>query len=579
MVLLAIQACQGRDEGELQRIERNPGILPVKEGSAMISNDKWIIIKTLDLSLVYEEIEFNINRYANLNKHVLNYYGKKALNYQLADVKIQADHLKTVTIEKYQQLVPTKRLRRGLLNPLGSLIKALTGNLDNEDAMKYDKLINNVKSHQTANSEKLSLITEMMGAVINNTNVTNRNFVQLDKEIWEIRKLLNLTVANQTNNELIHIYNLFLHNFQMLYIRLDEIETAVAFSKLKTLHQSILDSEELITILKGVERYERLPYTVDHKNLIKIEQCIEMKAYSKNNQIIFIIEVPLVEKHTYFYYRVLPLPITNNLNQTVLIIPKQPYLLVNKSKTLSLSKRCKELERNTFMCDEDIIIPKVMEDTCIADLMKFTLKVTTCHPIPVEMKNVKVEPIQHNRWILYSKASTLLETLCGNEITRTYIQGTYIATVGETCELKIGDVTLRHHRTNAGRITYPKLPVINFPEVSSLTAAEQQWKPINLDEIDLRDLQALSYVLKRRSSDITNKFDRSENAVNVRNVSLGTLLLYALLFLVLLYYIIQVFRRRDRNHQPEITPPDNFELREGGVMHSEPTPRLSFLQP
>lgn len=181
---------------------------------------------------------------------------------------MQVDYTRNLTIEKLNQLLPSKRSKRGILNPLGSLIKVITGNLDNDDAVKYDTMIKDVKANQNAINTKVTVIAEMMESFINISNSTKYNFIQLDKAISEIRKQLNDTRASLNELKLINVYNLFLHNFDTLYVRLNEIETAVAFSKLGTLHQSMIDTDELLSLLKTIEQKNNLIFPVTLDNIL-----------------------------------------------------------------------------------------------------------------------------------------------------------------------------------------------------------------------------------------------------------------------------------------------------------------------
>uniref|UniRef100_A0A1E1WG39 Envelope fusion protein n=2 Tax=Pectinophora gossypiella TaxID=13191 RepID=A0A1E1WG39_PECGO len=494
---------------------------------------------------------------------------------ECTDIKVQTEHIKNITIQKFRQLIPSVRQKRGLLNPIGSLIKVLTGNLDNEDAIRYDSQISKLQQQQHSVSMKIALITEIMGSVANVTNATKNNFIQLDKEIHDLKILLNESIqTSQSINKVIHVYSLFLHNFQMLYIKLDEIETAVAFSKVGTLHQSIIDTDEFMTVLRKIELTDKLVYPVELNNLIRIEQCVELKAFSKENQITFIIEVPLVRSESYHYYRVLSLPVTDNLNLTTLIIPKYPYLIVNQSKALSLSHSCLEIERSIFMCHEDSIVPPTMEDVCITDLLKFVINTTMCSPIHVDITKFKLQPIESNRWIFYCKTATLMTSQCGEDVTRTYVEGTYILTIEDACEITIQNVTLKQHRSKAGNVLYEKLPIIDLPSLSTSKPVVSK-KPLNLDEIDLQTLQSLSHVLKNSESELVSEVSTYGSVVNARNISIGTLLLYVIIILSIFIYSFKRFKNfilSDRNHQrAENHPSDNSNLMEGGVMYSGPT--------
>lgn len=547
----------------LQRIDRNPGILPIKEGQALISNDKWIVIKVLDISLIHADLEFNINRYANLNKHITNYFGKKPLSSDINDLKIQTDYIKNITSEKIKQLVPSKRSKRGILNPLGAIVKIISGNLDNDDAIRYDALISNVKDKQIAIDKKITVVAEMMSSLVNITNTTRYNFIQLDKAIWDIRKQLNETDHAQNILKISNVYNLFLHNFQMLYSRLDEIETIIAFSKLGMLHQAIFDTNELLIMLKGVEQYNKLIFPVNLENLLKLEQTIELKAFSKENQITFIMSIPLVETDTYTYYRVLPLPITNTLNQTQLILPQFPYLLTKGLKTVSLLRPCREVDESLFLCEEDYA-SLLLEDKCVTNLISFTENVTLCQPTLIELDDPKVEKIQTDRWMIYSKSILTLSQNCNNEITHHHIQGTYILTIDDDCKSTIKGVTLqRRHQGDIEKFALPALPIITLPEMPPLSTKTHSAKPVNLNGVDLTNLQHLTNLLMKSES-VNSKENKYESVISVKDMSIGTLILYIILAIVTLYYIKKYLYRNSRFQQ---NPTDNFEVAEGEVMH------------
>lgn len=542
--------------------------MPVRNGEAVVSFDKWIVFKVLNISLLSNDLEFNLNSYENLNNEVLSYFNKRPITVEITDMKTQTDYLKNVIIQKFHQIAPTKRIKRGILNPLGSMIKILTGNLDNEDAIMYEKLIDELKLSQTSVSNRITLVTEMVQSFVNVANSTHNNFIQLDKAIWELRRQFNNTKSVLHLQHVIFVYNLFFHNFQTFFIRLDELETAIAFSKLNTLHQSIIDSDELLKTLKNIEETSKLVYPVNLDNLIKLEQTIDLKAYFKENQITFILEIPLIQKGIYIYYQIFPLPITNELNQTSLIIPKFPYLLMKGLKAQSLSQPCKEIDEALYLCDENEI-STVAGDKCVIELMEFTPNTTSCHPIQVQIDNVKIISIQPNNWILYSKKSSLLTRICKNEVSRHDVRGTYILTIDDECEVKVDKITLRRRMTQLKKIEFPVLPIINSP--ATLPASEKQNSKFDLEEIDLSNLQLLSFLVKKSESEVLSK--DNESIINHKTISVGTLILYVIVLISILIVILYFYKLKgsDRNHQLEILPKDNFELKEGGVIHPHGT--------
>lgn len=148
---------------QLRKIDSNPGILPVKEGQAFKQEDRWVIAKILDLSGIKKDLNFNIDKYSDFNRLIdVN----QPYIHEFSYMKSQVEYIRDVTIQKFSQLIPSYRVKRGLLNPLGSIVKLITGNLDHEDAMKYDSMISDLNGKQSSSNKKITLISKMLDNLI-----------------------------------------------------------------------------------------------------------------------------------------------------------------------------------------------------------------------------------------------------------------------------------------------------------------------------------------------------------------------------------------------------------------------------
>lgn len=194
---------------QLQQIEGNPGLLPVKEGQALISHDKWTVVKILNLELIYNQLEFNIKNYLDLKEQVRHFFDITSFDSDFINVELQTEYAMNTTIEKYQQLNPSlSRTKRGLINPLGSIIKIITGNMDNDDALRFEKLISDVNNKQDKLSRKMTIVTEMVGVFSNVSHMISNNFIQIEKVLNDLTISLNETKWIQVSNKIIHTYNI-----------------------------------------------------------------------------------------------------------------------------------------------------------------------------------------------------------------------------------------------------------------------------------------------------------------------------------------------------------------------------------
>lgn len=563
---------------QLQRIEDNPGILPVKEGEASLSLYNWHIIKILDLNLVHRNLEYNIQKYNDISIYMKDKLGVYILDGSLVDAELQTQYIMNITIERYNQLIPSIRIKRGLINPIGSIIKAITGNLDNDDALRYDKWINNIQLQQDAIMNKVTLVSEIVDTFVNITNSTRNNFIILEKTIEEIEEILNQTQFQRSKSLVLNTFNMLTHNFQILLTRLDEVETAIAFSRVNVLHQSILNTTELINILLDIEKTDKLVFPINNENLVSIEHCIDIKAYVKGKQITFIMSVPTVQLDIYNYYTLHPFPMYNpRLELSYLITPKHSHILAKGQKIVSLSQPCREIDEGKFLCYESNVSPDE-ENNCIKDLMTFSTKITSCQPLPVNSSDVKIKSIHQDSWIIFTGHPTFLTEICDNDRNQHDIMGTYILTLNNACDVKLETTTLRKRRLQTGEVVFRSSPSIHLPSIITPKDIALR-KTISLDEIDLENLQFLSHALKD-NSEVRNA---ESHFVNVHSVSIGTIVIYIILLFVLILVILYRFRiiilrKLRQNHQPrDVTSDGDFVLMEGGVMHRQPLPRTVLM--
>lgn len=564
---------------QLDQINGNPGVLPIKEGQAYIQLDNWLIVKNINLDGISKDLNFNVHKYSeyiNILEREFQY------KHEFREMKIHTDYLKDITLEKLQELVPTNRFKRGLLNPVGSLIKIITGNLDQSDATKYDILISEIKSKEQATKRKITLISEMLDHFMNSSEIIKENTAIIDTRLDRLERIV-LELDNEGNDTMYSIYvlslfNQFSMNFRTIYIKLSELETALALSKTSVLHKSVINSTELLCTLKDIERQNSLIYTVSEQNLIMIEEILTVKTYITPNQITFLIEVPLTDNLTYNYYKLYSLPILDHtMNETVIVVPKYPYLLANGMKYQPVLRPCRDIAKEQYLCTEHDLV-EYHETTCIEQLMQFYPNPTQCNQYPVEIESVKVQRVSSHSWILYSRHQTLLSHQCGSDMTRQIVHGTYIISIEEGCSAIINNISIEGKRTYLNVANKP-MPVIRLPDLHKRN--ETVSEIMNLKEINLDDVKFLNYALKRNSvsvSEVKNGIS-DDRVIQTHNISLATVILYVILVIciviLIIYYnfkvkIYGICVKRNHRTQVKLNEPDNFALEGGGVMSPRP---------
>src|SRR5436190_10032648 len=94
--------------------------------------------------------------------------------------------------ERLNILFP-RRFRRGILNGLGSIIKQITGNLDNNDKEKYDQLLEEIQQNIQITNNNNKLIAHQL----NNATLTYDNQFKIihDNQINKQRQLRHVQTA------------------------------------------------------------------------------------------------------------------------------------------------------------------------------------------------------------------------------------------------------------------------------------------------------------------------------------------------------------------------------------------------
>lgn len=173
--MILLHQAQGQDV-TIDSLESGPGILPFKLGNTKIISHYHSFLNSIDL----DEIR---------NQTVLT-------KIQISDVKLYLNNKSSSLYEPHLHYLENKldraisflntfghnRVKRGLINGLGSVIKSISGNLDYTDAIRYNNAITTLQNNEYKLESKIN------------------EHISLAKE-WSIHssKILGNIVQNQNN--------------------------------------------------------------------------------------------------------------------------------------------------------------------------------------------------------------------------------------------------------------------------------------------------------------------------------------------------------------------------------------------
>lgn len=318
----------------MKNLELNIGILPLKLGSAKIQEYTHTLIHFYDLNPIISEINELHRKSENLSNLILqnNDYSFDVSNY----LKI-LNLTKEKTETKIKEILPhPERTKRGLINGLGSIFKAISGNLDANDGERYEKMIKNLQENQNKLGEHVIKQNSISLNIINQFNNTIQKISHNEKLLSQKINQIAIFVGRQTNKEnsafikdiLIQLINMY----EIINSVLQDIENSISFARLNLMHPSIIKTNDLFKELLNLQKTiktKQLPFEISLENTLIYQTFIKVECFILNNKITYLLKIPIMYAYTFNYYHLYAIPIFNK-GQFKSIVPRNKFVIENK---------------------------------------------------------------------------------------------------------------------------------------------------------------------------------------------------------------------------------------------------------
>lgn len=378
-----------------------------------------------------------------------------------------------------------------LFNLLGRGIKFITGNMDDEDAEKIMKKINEIENNEdnlTSFSNKLNKITNTINnnlqEISSNANDLNGKLSKLSGNYSKAIAKLQLTLRKKIVSD--EIYN----NLQHLYNHILDVKEAITFTKLGRLSAHLLDPAELDNI--SMIQYENIKTGLLHN--------------SDTELLYFVIQKPIIS--TEKCYQTIITAVPNYTNQTEIIFDDTKKYLNCNSKLF------------TYTTNEIRNLQPV-RNNCLEKL--FAYEEAKCQY--KRNTDQKIIQIRENVIMTINIGKTFIINDCNNE-TPTYLEGTYLIRFNN-CSIKI------QNQMYTSRFT-EKFDHFMVPEMFAKVTADIQ-PIITLNDIHLKNIE------------------QQEDIQIIHRQILHTkqyLLITAIIITTIITAAIIIIRRRTRRQEP-----------------------------
>lgn len=525
---------------EIYNVDRSGGLLPIELGHAYTETEEHLLLVHYDISTLHNSLTNLQTSFVRL-KLRLKEKSSQILNELLNTIEADLG----IATEKLQNLQPRKdietkrRTRRGLVNGLGSVIKFITGNLDDEDRKKYDKIIKTLSRKDSQTDMKLNKEHRLMTDLMRKYNDTIATLNSNNREIRD--KLRNQFNAEFNSSRLREIAFQIITNLNIIINQQRELENSLTFCKIGITHPSVVPLQTFESELMKIAQE-------NHKTKLKMfNSTVEYELNSKiacslhDDQIFYIIRIPCYIDTGLKLYLLQPVPIAKD-NGYVTIIPKNKFILINKNYAIeySTNELCYRTNNNEYYCNEEILCKE--SSNCSQNIIKQNT-LSGCQFTKIRINDPFHSLIPESGHIIISSSSEIIledKKPEGNILHR--IRGTWIV------QPSTDEILLNNTLISSKSSTYSKLriPLIPLDEISSL-----DFHPL---EINLKEFSKLPQFDERWPSLIND--DTITDYVHILVSPL-----YILVLIVLTIFFIAVTYKKCKSDKTEtITHPVSYPL-------------------
>ncbi|BFG00776.1 uncharacterized protein DMAD_00698 [Drosophila madeirensis] len=306
---------------------------------------------------------------------------------------------------RMETISPRKRSRRGLINGLGSVVKAITGNLDAEDADKLEQEIRRVQEEEKRLNEEIGTRQNMDNRFIimfrNLTQHINEEQVRVNSFISSYKNGISKTFVEEDKRIYrIEYIDRISITIDMIAMNLNEVTESLLLARVGIIPKFILNKEESRRITQNLEDQRVQILSEEH-----MYEFLELKAIMNGTDIIFSLSLPIFKKEMYLLKRILPLPI----NKTEFVIAPN-FVAYNNNKMYYYKDKCQQI-RELYTCKNDKSVKRINEG-CLRNLVNG--EATECETKDIGLRREIFEP-EKGYIAIFNGEKVKIQTDCGHE--------------------------------------------------------------------------------------------------------------------------------------------------------------------
>lgn len=473
----------------LEIIDLNNHFLPINLGKSRLIYNTHIFIHYFN----YLELKPQINTIlANINLIKIGYKNLTAENSTISKTlthisSTDLDFTFKQLIDKYDNLQPSikpRRVRRGLIDPIGNLYKAAFGLLDANDGECIEAAIkalgNNQKNLYKSMNRQMSLSSKLIERLNTSLSIITDNQRNIASHIKLLENRYDTFIM--TSLKLLTLQNIarqITNNCALLITLIDQLENAIMFAHLHAIHPSIVRSNEIQEMINILETHYDQNNVIKFSSILSYYKLLTTQVFFEEGRIIFTINFPLITRDEFKLYQIIPIPQNNTL-----YYPTTFFLLTTHLQNLMIQQKCPEIE-NTLYCAQE----NHQADDCM--LSTTSLKPpTNCHKRSIILRTTLTQKIDNNLIVVPKPDETATITCNGQEQIQLINQPVLIQ-LQNKCIVEVNHV--KFDATAQKFTTSPLLlPKIELP----IDISKTHYEPIEIRDPELEKIQDLKHIIQ-----------------------------------------------------------------------------------
>lgn len=497
-------------EISLTDLTRHPGLMAFKERESKIIQSYHLHLHIVHLERFQSCLDTMKYTLRSLDQNNSTKEFQEILNLRMQRI-----------LESFYRLKPFKRHRRGLFNPLGTVIKSITGNLDNNDIEDIRKTLNEMQEKTNKlisnNERQISINTEFQNKINSLIEHVNLQQIQVLKEIMNLRN----QITQQASLVFRQVFHKLLFNLDLLEKQLTDIFESVQMSRVGILPKAILSQNETDFILKILKNQDVDIFTVD-----QIYEYLEVHTLHNKSSIMFVTKIPIFLPGKFKYVLIENIPKNGKV-----IVLNFKIAITGKNAIFGSKKDCQITEQYRICRRKDLT--DLSDDRCIASALQGSEAACNFK----ESRNItEITQVDAHTIIIKNAVHPITVNSDTCDLGTRQITGTIMITF-EKCS-----ITVNHSHYNSE-------PTVDHHELSPISMIGIEFQESSFTkELNLQQLNTLHIINRNHMEQLQN------HQRTFQQVSIGSFILLLSTLIILAVWFKKTSKRTtiDTEDQPPV---------------------------